>query len=517
MKKDTRFSIRKLTVGVASIAVASFLTSGSVDAADLSILHSKNEKAAGYNPELPFEPFPPSISYTQPEAPWMQGSVDTEVPGHDVEEVTEPSEANYENPEAPFAPVEEVTEPLPSNGVNPEAPFAPVEEVTEPLPSNGVNPEAPFAPVEEEEEEVTEPRKPNYKDPEAPFAPVEDEDDEEDLEFEILPGYKVEEAIGADGKKYKRLVPIEEEVEEETPEKDDNFKVIEPGYKKTLVDVKYPAPTEEASENVATTRSEIENDLKDVSSTYAIGLKMIIDSPRSGKGTEDFYRPYYEAAKNDQGQTILADYLDYYRKAKDDDTITLEQLVLDSVGKKGGIYETLTVAAAKKLGFEGLEQGQDAYYYKNMMGYNQDLYKNIKKKWNTDKENYGAYAPRKEAQEAVNKVYADMTDLLNAGTAAYRNVTGNEEATPNDALAAGLDYYRKVANKPEATLQDVVEELAQFGFNTKGALELAKQYAKDATSLSDVVKHYKETMGEKVYKYIQDETGKILEGIGEEN
>ncbi|EHR37543.1 YSIRK family Gram-positive signal peptide, partial [Facklamia languida CCUG 37842] len=143
MKKDTRFSIRKLTVGVASIAVASFLTSGSVDAADLSILHSKNEKAAGYNPELPFEPFPPSISYTQPEAPWMQGSVDTEVPGHDVEEVTEPSEANYENPEAPFAPVEEVTEPLPSNGVNPEAPFAPVEEVTEPLPSNGVNPEAP--------------------------------------------------------------------------------------------------------------------------------------------------------------------------------------------------------------------------------------------------------------------------------------------------------------------------------------------------------------------------------------
>ncbi|EHR37335.1 hypothetical protein HMPREF9708_00723, partial [Facklamia languida CCUG 37842] len=406
---------------------------------------------------------------------------------------------------------------LPSNGVNPEAPFAPVEEVTEPLPSNGVNPEAPFAPVEEEEEEVTEPRKPNYKDPEAPFAPVEDEDDEEDLEFEILPGYKVEEAIGADGKIYKRLVPIEEEVEEETPEKDDNFKVIEPGYKKTLVDVKYPAPTEEASENVATTRSEIEKDLKEVSAFYAAGLDMIIKNEKNSQSTKDFYQPYYDAALNDQGQTILADYLDHYRKAKDDDTITLEQLVLDSVGKKGGIYETITVTAAKKLNISGVEEGQDASYYRRQMINNPLLYKNIKKKWNTAKENYGAYAPRKEAQETVNKVYADMTDLLEKGTAAYRAVTGNKEATQNDALAAGLDYYRKVANKPEATLQDVVEELANFGFNTNGALELAKQYAKEATSLSDVTEHYKETMGEKVYKYIQEGTGKILEGIGEGN
>ncbi|EHR37276.1 YSIRK family Gram-positive signal peptide, partial [Facklamia languida CCUG 37842] len=176
MNKDTRFSIRKLTVGVASIAVASFLTSGSVDAADLSILHSKDEKAAGYNPELPFEPFPPSISYTQPEVPWMQESLDTELPGDDVEEVTDPNDANYINPEAPFAPVEEVTDPRKANHVDPEAPFAPVEEaeeVTEPRKANYEDPEAPFAPVEEEEE-VTEPRKPNYEDPEAPFAPVEE-------------------------------------------------------------------------------------------------------------------------------------------------------------------------------------------------------------------------------------------------------------------------------------------------------------------------------------------------------
>ena len=158
MKKDTRFSIRKLTVGVASIAVASFLTSGTVDAADLSILHSKNEKAAGYNPELPFEPFPPSISYTQPEAPWMQGSVETEVPGDDVEEVTEPNDSNYVNPEAPFAPG------VDANYENPEAPFAPGVD------ANYENPEAPFAPA------------PVFTEAEAPFAGREVEV-EEDPEF----------------------------------------------------------------------------------------------------------------------------------------------------------------------------------------------------------------------------------------------------------------------------------------------------------------------------------------------
>ena len=65
MKKDTRFSIRKLSVGVASIAVASFLAGGSADAANLSPLYSKQ-----VNPELPFEPFPSEIEYTQAETPW---------------------------------------------------------------------------------------------------------------------------------------------------------------------------------------------------------------------------------------------------------------------------------------------------------------------------------------------------------------------------------------------------------------------------------------------------------------
>ena len=56
------------------------------------------------------------------------------------------------------------------------------------------------------------------------------EEAEEELEFEILPGYKVEEAVGADGKTYKRLVPIEETEELEEAEEELEFEVL-PGYK----------------------------------------------------------------------------------------------------------------------------------------------------------------------------------------------------------------------------------------------------------------------------------------------
>ena len=563
MKKDTRFSIRKLTVGVASIAVASFLASGTVDAANLSILDSRMDEE-GHNPELPFESFPPSISYTRPEAPWMQGSLDTEAPGDDVEEVTEPRDPNYVNPEAPFTPAAE------ANYENPEAPFAPAPVFTEaeaPFAGREVEvedepefteAEAPFAgrEVEVEEDpvfteaeapfagrEVEVEEEPEVTEAEAPFAgrEVEVEEEPEFTEAEApFAGREVEveeepEFTEAEAPFAGREVEVEEEpefteaeapfagreveVEEETPETEDDDDtsipgtIIEPGYKKTLVDIEYPAPSEEASENVATTRSAIENELKDVSTIYAAALTTIINNEGNTQRTRDHYVPYRDGAQNDEGQTILADFLDHYRKAKEDETITLEQLVLDSVGKKGGIYETLTVTAAEKLGFNGVEEGQDPSYYRRAMANNQFLYKAIM----ATTGEFGYYAPRSAAQEAVNKVYADMTDLLNAGTAAYRTVTGNTEATPNDALAAGLDYYRTVADKPEATLKDVVEELAQFGFNTNGALELAKQYAKDATKLGDVTEHYKETMGEKIYKYIQDETGKILEGIGEGN
>ena len=150
MKKDTRFSIRKLTVGVASIAVASFLTSGSVDAADLSILHSKDEKAAGYNPELPFEPFPPSISYTQPEAPWMLGTVEAEDPEVEVPVKEEPT---FTKEEAPFTDRVIKVEEEPTF-TKEEAPFTDrvIEIVEEPT---FTKEEAPFAGREVEVEEET--------------------------------------------------------------------------------------------------------------------------------------------------------------------------------------------------------------------------------------------------------------------------------------------------------------------------------------------------------------------------
>ena len=505
MKKDTRFSIRKLSVGVASIAVASFLAGGSADAANLSPLYSKQ-----VNPELPFEPFPSEIEYTQAETPWApQESTEGETPVEESpvespefteaeapfanrdEEVSEPSEANYDDPEAPFAPVEEeVSEPSEANFVNPEDPFAegvpangenPAAPYGEGVPSNQVNPEAPFAPAQElgeeepVEEEVSEPTEANFVNPEAPFAP----------------GQK----LG------------EEEAEEE-PEATD-LTELTPAEEEVVVGYEVPAPTAAASENVETTRKGIENELKNFSTIYAAALDTIINNPENSQRTKDFYAPVSAAAKSDQGQTILADYLDHYRKAKGDDSITLEQLVQDSADKKGGIYETLTVTAAKKLNFDGVEEGQDADYYQRQMTENIFLYKEIMK--NGENGNFGAYAPRKEAQAAVDKVYEDMTNLLNAGTAAYRAISGNQEATPNDALAAGLDYYRKVAKKPEASLQDVVNELAKFEFSTNGALELAKQYVPGATKLSDITANYKEVMGTPKTKWVTPETLEVFD------
>ena len=219
MKKVTSSSISKLSLGLASIALTAFLAGGSAHAANLSPLYSKQ-----VDPELPFQPFPSEIEYTPAETPWaLQESSEEDVPV-ETPEVTDPTDANYEDPEAPFAPVEEVTDPTDANYEDPEAPFAPVEEETNPAeanyvnpedpfaegvpangenpeapygegyPANGVNPEAPYsegsqanytnpeAPfadsvVEdstEEPEEVTEPSEANYEDPEAPFAPIEE-------------------------------------------------------------------------------------------------------------------------------------------------------------------------------------------------------------------------------------------------------------------------------------------------------------------------------------------------------
>ncbi|MGX7144646.1 amidase family protein [Facklamia languida] len=60
------------------------------------------------------------------------------------------------------------------------------------------------------------------------------QEEAEELEFEGLPGYKVEEAVGADGNTYERLVPIEEteeleEVDEQSSEEAESQSQVGPG------------------------------------------------------------------------------------------------------------------------------------------------------------------------------------------------------------------------------------------------------------------------------------------------
>ena len=109
--------------------------------------------------------------------------------------------------------------------------------------------EAEEQPQEEAEEDLEFEVLPGYKVEEAVGAdgntyerlvPIEEaeeqpqEEAEEELEFELLPGYEVEEAVGADGNTYERLVPIEEAEAEEQPqeeaEEELEFEVL-PGYK----------------------------------------------------------------------------------------------------------------------------------------------------------------------------------------------------------------------------------------------------------------------------------------------
>ena len=131
MNKNTRFSIRKLSVGVASVAVATFLAGGASNAANLSPLYSKQ-----VNPELPFEPFPSEIEYTQAETPWAaQESDNAETP---VEESPVES-SEYTEAEAPFA--DRVIENEPEF-TEAEAPFA--NRVVEDEPEF-TEAEAPFA------------------------------------------------------------------------------------------------------------------------------------------------------------------------------------------------------------------------------------------------------------------------------------------------------------------------------------------------------------------------------------
>ena len=106
--------------------------------------------------------------------------------------------------------------------------------------------EAEEQPQEEAEEELEFEGLPGYKVEEAVGADgktyerlvsieeTEEVEEAEEVELDVLPGYKVEEAIGADGKTYKRLVPIEEteeveEVDEQSSEEAESQSQVGPG------------------------------------------------------------------------------------------------------------------------------------------------------------------------------------------------------------------------------------------------------------------------------------------------
>ena len=127
-----------------SVSVAAFLAGGSVQAENLSALHSKQ-----IDPELPFEPFPSQVEYSLAEAPYSSRA----------------SQVEYNEAEAPFAGQEMESEPVYSQAEAPfvgreveiesefnsaETPFRGRElanepELSQPRLSNGVNPQAPFA------------------------------------------------------------------------------------------------------------------------------------------------------------------------------------------------------------------------------------------------------------------------------------------------------------------------------------------------------------------------------------
>ena len=184
MKKDVRFSIRKLSIGVASVAVAAFLAGGSVQAENLSALHSKQ-----IDPELPFEPFPSQVEYSQAEAPYSSRAsqveyTEAEAPfaGQEME-----SEPVYSQAEAPFVGREVETEP---EFTSAEAPFRGREQATEPelsqpRLSNGVNPQAPFA----------EGKPSNEGNSEKPFEEENESSENESIPWtELRPATPIEEA-----------------------------------------------------------------------------------------------------------------------------------------------------------------------------------------------------------------------------------------------------------------------------------------------------------------------------------
>lgn len=178
MEKNTRFSIRKLGVGVASVAVASFFACGTASAHNLEALTSSKA-----NPELPFAHVPIKIEFTQAESPWMP----TTTPESDNNSI------EYTGAERPFAGRELPTAPVKANFDNPEAPFAPAKAEVEFTPA-----ERPFA----GRELPTPPLDANYNDPKAPFAPVDQEQDQDESKSipwtDLTPAERIEDNLGLD-------------------------------------------------------------------------------------------------------------------------------------------------------------------------------------------------------------------------------------------------------------------------------------------------------------------------------
>ena len=176
MEKNTRFSIRKLGIGVASVAVASFFACGTASAHNLEALTSSKA-----NPEMPFAHVPVKIEFTQAESPWLP----TNAPENTNDAI------EYTDAEKPFAGRELPTAPVKANFDNPEAPFAPAKAEVEFTPA-----ERPFA----GRELPTPPLDANYNDPKAPFAPADqDQDDSQSIPWtDLTPAERIEDNLGLD-------------------------------------------------------------------------------------------------------------------------------------------------------------------------------------------------------------------------------------------------------------------------------------------------------------------------------
>ena len=282
-------------------------------------------------------------------------------------------------------------------------------------------------------------------------------------------------------------------------------------------------PSEEVLSEVSETTTNFKNELGEIKDLFEQGLDYIIKNSKS-QSTKDFYQKYLDAsrAKDDDGKILVADFLDYYRKSKDDTDLTLEDLVKDSAGKPGSIYETMVIAAADKIGVQSIPSGAEKEFYKQYMGIQMiapkgaNIYKDV-----MDNDDFGAYAPRQEAVDSVNKTFNNMKTLLSQGQSAFRAIRKDYSISEEETLAGSLEYYRLLTKQPEASLKDVVEDLANYSFDLTGAIQMVQHYDPSVKGLSDVVANYKRVMTTKQGHAMQSELDfftkevqTIIDGLG---